>query len=200
MSIDFRKTLFIGVAAALDQCPPPIIPEIVLSGRSNVGKSSLINILADNKRLARISMSPGKTRLIIYFQVDERLLLTDLPGYGYASASKSIKEKFAALADSYLTSGRPIALVLHLLDIRHAPNGNDLQMIDWLQSRRMPYQIILTKADKLTRTESIKRQKEIAADLGITDLNHLLIFSAEKRQGVPELRQRIADIIQEKAL
>ena len=94
MPINFRKTQFIGVAANLEQCPPPTKPEVVLSGRSNVGKSSLVNILADNRTLARTSNTPGKTRLIIYFQVDDRILLTDLPGYGYARVSQQAKAGF----------------------------------------------------------------------------------------------------------
>ncbi len=200
MPVNFRKTDFIGVAAELNQCPAPLIPEVVLSGRSNVGKSSLINTLADNRRLARISANPGKTRLIIYFKVDNRLLLTDLPGYGYAAASYEAKAAFSQLADTYLNSGRPIALVLHLLDIRHAPSNEDRQMMDWLTSKKMPFFIILTKADKLSRVQMMKRQREIAADLGLADLAALLMFSAEAKLGVQELRQKIAAILQDSAV
>jgi GTP-binding protein len=200
MPVDFRKTEFIGVAADLGHCPPPVLPEVVLSGRSNVGKSSLINILADNRRLARISMTPGKTRLIIYFKIDNRLLLTDLPGYGYASASKQSKAVYSALADHYLTSSRPIALILHLMDIRHSPSLEDRQMLAWLDSHCMTFQIILTKADKLTRAQCQKRQQEMAEELGYEDSAGLLVFSAEDRQGVVLLRQRIAAVLQDVAL
>lgn len=199
MPLDFRKTRFLGVAADLAQCPPPIQPEVVLSGRSNVGKSSLVNGLAENRTLARTSNTPGKTRLIIYFSIDDRILLTDLPGYGYARVSLQTRAGFSALADNYLTSGRPVALVLHLLDIRHDPSAEDLQMLDWIASRRIPYQIVLTKADKLSRAQTVERRKKIAAALNLENSDSLLVFSAQARLGLDELRQRIAGVIQDSA-
>lgn len=200
MPINFRKTRFVGVAANLSQCPAPVLPEIVLSGRSNVGKSSLVNTLADNRQLARISGTPGKTRLIIYFNIDERLMLTDLPGYGFASASQKAKATFSELADKYLESNRPIALVLHLLDIRHDPSIQDMQMIEWLRSRDLPSIIILTKADKLSRMQTLKRKSEITSLLGLDEAADLLIFSAQSKQGVADLRNRIASFFQEQAV
>ncbi len=193
--IDFRKTEFWGVAANLKQCPPSLQPEIVLSGRSNVGKSSLVNALADNRRLARISVSPGKTRLIIYFIIDGQVLLTDLPGYGYARVSQQTKAAFSELADSYLTSGRPVALVLHLLDIRHSPSADDRQMLMWLKAQGLPFQIVLTKADKLSRNQILQRQRELIEELQFENADHLLVFSATSKQGVNELRQVIADTL-----
>lgn len=196
--IDFRKTEFIGVAANLGQCPAPVQSEVVLSGRSNVGKSSLINAISDNRHLARVSLSPGKTRLIVYFLVDRKLLLTDLPGYGYAKVSQKTKAAFSQLADQYLTSGRPVALVLHLLDIRHAPSVEDKQMLEWLDASGMPYQIVLTKADKLSRSQMLQRKKELALALAYEDPEKLLIFSAQTKQGVDPLRQLIASLIEGK--
>ena len=192
MAVNFRKTAFTGVAAKLEQCPPPDLPEIVMSGRSNVGKSSLINALADNKKLAKISQTPGKTRLVIYFNVDNQLLLTDLPGYGYAKVSQSEKERYSKLADQYLHSDRPICMVLHLLDIRHKPNQHDIQMIAWLVESGLPWQIVLTKVDKLSRTQAQKQRQEIAKFLGIDDLSHLNLVSTTKKQGLTELRELIA--------
>jgi len=197
MTIDFRKTVFSGVAAQLDQCPPTVYPEVVLSGRSNVGKSSLINALAENRHLARISTTPGKTRLIVYFQVNSKLLLTDLPGYGFASASHQVKATFSSLADSYLTSGRPVALVLHLMDIRHEPSAADRQMIEWLQANKLPYQIVLTKIDKLSRSQLTQRLREWPDELEIADPGELMTFSANSRLGVDELRRRIEAVLQE---
>lgn len=199
MALDFRKTLFIGVAADLNQCPPVGIPEVVLSGRSNVGKSSLINALADHRHLAKISSAPGKTRLIVYFRVDNRLLLADLPGYGYASVSHQTRDTFAALADSYLTSGRPIALVLHLMDIRHSPSAEDLQMLEWLQVHQVPCQIVLAKADKLNRSQIVQRQREMAAALHLADPAELLVFSATSRQGMNELRGCLAGCLDQRS-
>ncbi len=192
MAVNFRKTAFTGVAAKLEQCPPPDLPEIVMSGRSNVGKSSLINALADNKKLAKISQTPGKTRLVIYFNVDNQLLLTDLPGYGYAKVSQIEKERYSKLADQYLHSDRPICMVLHLLDIRHKPNQHDIQMIAWLVESGLPWQIVLTKVDKLSRTQAQKQRQEIAKFLGIDDLSHLNLVSTTKKQGLTELRELIA--------
>ena len=192
MAVNFRKTAFTGVAAKLEQCPPPDLPEIVMSGRSNVGKSSLINALADNKKLAKISQTPGKTRLVIYFNVDNQLLLTDLPGYGYAKVSQSEKERYSKLADQYLHSDRPICMILHLLDIRHKPNQHDIQMIAWLVESGLPWQIVLTKVDKLSRTQAQKQRQEIAKFLGIDDLSHLNLVSTTKKQGLTELRELIA--------
>jgi len=200
MPIDFRKTRFIGVAAELNQCPPPFGPEVVLSGRSNVGKSSLINALADNRTLARTSNTPGKTRLIIYFSINDRILLTDLPGYGYARVSQQAKTAFSKLADSYLTSGRPVALVLHLLDIRHDPSSEDLLMLDFLISKRIPLQVVLTKADKLSRVQAALRREQIAQKLGMQQPADLLIISAQAKSGLLELRQRIASTVQDTPL
>ncbi len=191
MAINFRKTRFISVAADLAQCPVSDLPEIVLSGRSNVGKSSLINALADNRQLAKISSTPGKTRLIIYFNVDEKLLLTDLPGYGFAQVSQQTRVAFSALADRYLESGRPIALVLHLLDIRHDPSIQDLQMIEWLKSRNLESFVILSKSDKLSRSQALRRRKEIAAAIGVDQPGSLIILSAQNKTGIDELRARI---------
>jgi len=190
MDFDFRRAELACVAGRLDQCPATGYPEVVLSGRSNVGKSSLINAITDQRKLARISQTPGKTRLLIYFSVDKQFYLTDLPGYGYARVAKSVQEVFARLADSYLTGNRPIRLVLHLLDIRHEPNEADHQMISWLLNQGIPYLIVLTKADKLSRQAATQRVKEMAKLLNI-DPQYLIQFSAVNRQGVDEVRERI---------
>ncbi len=192
MALNFRKTEFAGVAATLDQCPASDLPEVILSGRSNVGKSSLINSLAGNRQLARTSNKPGKTRLIIYFKVDGKLWLTDLPGYGYAAVSRQDREKFSGLADHYLTCGRPFALILLLLDIRHSPSQDDCQMLDWLRQTDQPYRIVLTKADKLSLLACRRRAAEIAAELDEPDPAELIVFSAQTGQGVDALRQAIS--------
>ena len=140
MAINFRNTRFIALAAKIDQCPSQVdqngnqLPEIVMSGKSNVGKSSLINAISDNKKLARVSGTPGKTRAVIYFNCDKKLLIADLPGYGYARVSREAKESFSKLADDYFTCGRNINLVLHLIDIRHEPSKEDIGMLEYLNS------------------------------------------------------------------
>jgi GTP-binding protein len=194
MTVNFQNTIFAGVSANIKDCPQVDVPEIILSGRSNVGKSSLVNALAGNGRLARISSTPGKTRLIVYFQVDRQLLLTDLPGYGYASLSRGKRAAYSQLADQYLNSGRPIALVLHLLDIRHAPSADDLLMLDWLQRSGIPCRIVLTKADKLNRSQIQQARLAIAMALGLDDPASLIAFSAEIGTGVHELRALLSSL------
>lgn len=194
MGFDFRRAELAVVAGRLDQCPRTGYPEVVLSGRSNVGKSTLINALTDQRKLARVSQTPGKTRLIIYFSVDQKFYLTDLPGYGYARVSKSVQETFARLVDGYLTGDRPIKLVLHLLDLRHDPGESDHQMISWLQDEGFPYLIVLTKADKLSRQAANQRLQEMAKELDI-DTQYLVLFSSTTKQGVDVLRERIRTVM-----
>ena len=161
MPVNFRNTRFMTLAAKLDQCPEHDMPEIVMSGKSNVGKSSLINALSDNKKLARVSQTPGKTRAVVYFNVDRKIMIADLPGYGYAKVSKELKEGFSKLADDYFTSGRKIDLVLHLIDIRHEPSKEDIGMLEYLNSGSIPYFVVFTKCDKFSRQQLMKRLKEL---------------------------------------
>ncbi|MDW7659450.1 MAG: ribosome biogenesis GTP-binding protein YihA/YsxC, partial [Bacillota bacterium] len=174
MAIQFRNTEFVGVAVSEEQCPKDRLPEIVMSGRSNVGKSSLINSLADQRKIARISNTPGKTRQIIFFRIDQALYLVDLPGYGHAAVSKQAKLILSQLADTYLNSDRPIALVLLLLDIRISPTKQDRQMLEWLEQSGKPWRIILTKADKLSRSAGLMRRQAIARELDLADAAELV--------------------------
>lgn len=192
MAINFRKTVFKGVAARLDQCPKDQLTEIVMSGRSNVGKSSLINALAGQSKLARVSNTPGKTRMVIYFEVDEKFYLTDLPGYGYAKVSRSVKAGFSELVDQYLSAGRPITMVMHLMDIRHKPSTHDMQMISWLSAAGIPWRIVLTKIDKLSRQQINKQLQELRKIPGMKEAADPLLFSALNRQGLTDIREAIA--------
>ncbi len=151
MHIDFRKMRFITVAADSSACPGPGLPEIVLAGRSNSGKSSLVNALANRKDLSRVSSTPGKTRLVVYYGIEDTLLLADLPGYGYAQASRQEIQRFSGLADRYFQSGRTIHLALVLLDIRHDPTESDRTMMQYLSDRRIPFMPVFNKSDKLSR-------------------------------------------------
>lgn len=193
--MNFRNTTFAALAADLNSCPSLGLPEIVLSGKSNVGKSSLVNALADNKKLARVSQTPGKTQAVVYFNIDNKLLLADLPGYGYAKTSKDKKEKFSKLADSYFTSGRQFNLVLHLIDSRHYPSEEDMAMIKYMNTQKIPYFLVLTKCDKFSR-QQLNKQIEMFTDVLDFDENaYIFAVSSEKKTGIDDLRIAIEQYI-----
>ena len=195
MDINYRKTRFLKVAATIEQCPKSDLPEIVLSGRSNVGKSSLMNAIADNKKLARTSANPGKTREVVYFETDGKILFADLPGYGYAKASKEVKERFSKLCDDYFRSGRKISLVLNLLDIRHDPSEHDRSMIEFLNNSGIPYFVVFTKCDKLSRMQVGNRLREMARVLDFAEDACVFAISSEKKAGITELTDAITDFV-----
>lgn len=183
------------LAAKLDQCPAHDMPEIVMSGKSNVGKSSLINALSDNKKLARVSQTPGKTRAVVYFNVDRKIMIADLPGYGYAKVSKELKEGFSKLADDYFTSGRKIDLVLHLIDIRHEPSKEDIGMLEYLNSSSIPYFVIFTKCDKFSRQQLMKRLKELEEIFDFAEDANIYAVSSMAKSGIEDLRKGISDFL-----
>ena len=197
MAIQFRNTTFWGVASDLKGCPQQDRPEIVLSGKSNVGKSSLVNALADNKKLARVSATPGKTRMVVYFNVDNKLYFADLPGYGYAKAAKDVKEKFNKLCDQYFVSGRKFSLVLHLIDIRHAPSADDIKMLDYMNQNNIPYFLVFTKCDKFSRAQMHRQLQEFSKILDFHDDAHCFAVSAEKKIGLDDLRKAIEENLQD---
>ncbi|MBO7565291.1 MAG: YihA family ribosome biogenesis GTP-binding protein [Clostridiales bacterium] len=197
MSIQFRKTTFWGVASDIKACPPSDRPEIVFSGKSNVGKSSLINALADNRKLARVSATPGKTRLVIYFNVDDKLYFADLPGYGYAKAPKDVKEKFNKLCDQYFVSGRKFSLVLHLMDIRHNPSSDDIKMLDFMNQSNIPYFVVFTKCDKLSRAQITRQIQQFSKVLDFHEDAHIYAVSADKKIGLDDLRSGIEEFLQD---
>lgn len=163
----FKQAYFL--TSALKECEYPslqnsqgiALPEVALVGRSNVGKSSLINHLLSNKSLAKVSSTPGKTQRINYFLIDERLLLVDLPGYGYAKANKSTKQKWAAHIEYYLTKRKSLCLLLLLLDIRRIPNEDDLTLCKWAKHHDLPIILVLTKSDKISNQEQRKQADAI---------------------------------------
>ncbi len=195
MPVNFRNTRFMTLAAKLDQCPEHDMPEIVMSGKSNVGKSSLINALSDNKKLARVSQTPGKTRAVVYFNVDRKIMIADLPGYGYAKVSKELKEGFSKLADDYFTSGRKIDLVLHLIDIRHEPSKEDIGMLEYLNSGSIPYFVVFTKCDKFSRQQLMKRLKELEEIFDFAEDANIYAVSSMAKSGIDDLRNGISDFL-----
>lgn len=193
MTVNFRNTVFYGIASDIKACPPQDMPEIVFSGKSNVGKSSLVNALSDNRKLARVSQTPGKTQAVVYFNVDRKFYIADLPGYGYARTSKEKKEKFSKLAEDYFTCGRKIDLVLHLMDIRHNPSAEDVGMLEFLNNSDLNYFVVFTKCDKFSRQQLIKRLNELSKELNFSDDAVVFAVSSEKKTGLDDLRTAIEE-------
>ena len=195
MEINFRKAKFKALAASIDQCPDTDVPEIVMSGRSNVGKSSLINALVDNKKLARVSQTPGKTRAVVFFDIDEKLRIADLPGYGYAKVSREKKAQFSSLADSYFTSGRKFDLVLHLMDIRREPSEEDAAMLEYMNANNIRYFVVFTKCDKFSNAQLRRRIEELNDIYNFDENADIFAVSSMKKQGIEELREAIAKLL-----
>ncbi len=193
----FRDLEFYRLAAHLADCPEDDLPEIVMAGRSNVGKSSLINAMAGQKRLARVSQTPGKTRHVIYYRKPRFALITDLPGYGFAKVSKTEKLRFSELVAGYFGLERPIALVLLLLDIRHNPNADDIQMIDYMRSVQLPFALVFTKCDKLSRAQVHRQVQALYKRLHWDEETAVFTISSIKRLGVSELEAYMETAIQE---
>ena len=157
-------------------------PEIALIGRSNVGKSSLINVLVQRRNLARTSGTPGKTRGVHFYNVDERFYIVDLPGYGYARASHEQQRAWSELVEAYLELRKGQALLLQLVDLRHAPSADDLQMMEWIRHYSLPYRVVATKSDKVSRGKRMKHIQIIASSLQILPAE-ILLFSASSGEG-----------------
>lgn len=173
-----------------EQLPESKESEIVFSGRSNVGKSSLLNKLFNRKSLARVSSVPGKTITINFYDVDG-VKFVDLPGYGYAKLSKSEKERFAGLMEGYFNTDRNIKLVVQLVDMRHKPSADDYAMISFLQEMQLPFIVACTKADKLKIKEFQKRSAELLSELENVDENVIIPFSSQNGLGADKIKQLI---------
>lgn len=171
--------------------PPAELPEIAFAGRSNVGKSSLINCLLKRKGLARTSNTPGRTQEINFFSVNDRLHFIDLPGYGYAKVPEKMRKNWGPMIETYLSGRQTLRLVVLILDIRRDPSEEDRQLIGWLQHYRLPFFIVLTKIDKLSRNQVGLRHRLIGGDLGLSSAAPLIAFSAKTGQGKDLLWQEI---------
>ena len=171
------------VCGITSKLPDHTLPEIAFAGKSNVGKSSLINALMNRKALARTSAKPGKTQTINFYNINEAMYLVDLPGYGYAKVSAAEKEKWGKMIEGYLHNSKELRAVFLLVDIRHKPSANDKQMYDWICHNGYEPVIIATKLDKLKRSQVAKSLKEIRIGLGLPKEGKILPFSAETKQG-----------------
>ena len=189
-----KNATFITSAATASQFITPDKPMIAVCGKSNVGKSSFINMLANRKKLAKTSSEPGRTRLVNYFDFGE-FILADLPGYGFARVSKGEKEKWAKTLDQFFKDKGNIAHVFMLVDSRHDPTADDVQMIEFLHYHTIPFTVTLTKSDKLSRMKLKEHIKAIAADLYLTPGN-MLATSSETGYGKNEVLAKIKSVIE----
>jgi GTP-binding protein len=189
------KTEFVKSAVWPPQYPPAIMPEIAFVGRSNVGKSSLINTLVGQKNLAKISNTPGRTQLINFFAINELLSFVDLPGYGFAKVSQSVKKDWGDMIEAYLQERQNLALVIFILDIRRDPSAEDLSLRDWLAHYRIPYLFILTKTDKLSNNQAVAQRRKIEQALGVSAEERPILFSAKTQKGKSDIWQALDDYI-----
>jgi GTP-binding protein len=190
-----RKLEFIGgMASAGGWRPESELPEIAFAGRSNVGKSSLLNRLVRRKSFARVSRTPGRTREINFFRVNSSFVLADLPGYGYARISKEKKADWKPLIEGYLRGTKTLVGVVQLLDIRREPSDDDIAMIDYLAELELPTIVVLTKADKLSRLGAEERASEIMKNLSL-EKDQTILFSSTTGQGRTELAEAVASLV-----
>lgn len=191
-----KKAELEAVAVKPDQYPPDTIAEIAFAGRSNVGKSSLLNLLTGRKSLARVSGSPGKTRTINFYRINDRFRIVDLPGYGYAKVSRSVTENWGAMMENYLEGRKNLKRVVQLVDIRHAPSAQDVQMYQYLRYYGLAGIVVATKADKVSRNELPKCINQIRKALQLETEDLVIPVSALKRTGYETLLEEIEKLLE----
>lgn len=179
---EFGRVDYVKGGTAPEHYPEADLPEVAFVGRSNVGKSTLINVLTNRRGLARISRTPGRTQQLNWFRVDDRLLLADLPGYGYAKVPLSVKKAWRPMIDTYLSRRENLRLVILILDIRREPGTEEHELIEWLQQRERPTLLAVTKIDKVPKSKRHSRFNAIADDLGLSR-KHLFPFSGLSGDG-----------------
>ena len=184
-----------AVAVKPNQYPPAGKKEIAFAGRSNVGKSSLINLLLNRKNLARVSGSPGKTRTINFYEINQEFRIVDLPGYGYAKVSKSMSDSWGPMMESYLGNRPDLLKVIQLVDIRHEPTAQDIQMYEWIRHFGLDGLVVATKADKVSRNEMNKNLAVIRKTLGLKEGDKVVPVSALKRTGVDQLMEQLDGLL-----
>ncbi len=195
----FQQATFITGAPSLADCPPPTVPEFCFAGRSNVGKSSLINKVTNKRRLARTSNTPGKTQQMNYYKIDENFYLVDLPGFGFAKVPKKERDRWGKDIQNYLLNRDTLQLILHLVDARHNPTKLDEDFFYWMASNQMPFSVILTKADKLSGNKLQSSKKKVSNVLSEMNIEVPVIpCSAISGKGIEELQSLILEFINPK--
>ncbi len=192
--MDYIDAKFLATAVKPEQYPDTFVPEIAFVGRSNVGKSSLINCLTNRTKLARTSSSPGKTATINFYDMAGRYRLVDLPGYGYAKVSKTEQERWAKMIDTYLSDRYNLVQVIQLVDARHKPTKDDVTMIEWIRSFGYNPIVVATKLDKLKKSQIETNLTEIYNTLSLDDDSVLFPFSSETREGKDEVLEFIENM------
>ncbi len=195
--MEIKSAKFVMSNSEYQKCPPPHRAEFAFIGRSNVGKSSLINSLTFTKGLAKTSQTPGKTQLINHFLINDRWFLVDLPGYGYAKVSKDIRQKFEKMIFDYLLKRENLVCLYILVDIRHKPQSIDIEFMNRMGEAQIPFYVVFTKADKLSQKqiqESVEQYKQILGE-SWEELPEMFITSAEKHLGREEILESIEDLI-----
>ena len=192
--ININNARFEISAVSKKQYPYSVVPEIALVGRSNVGKSSYINMMLNRNNIARTSQTPGKTREINFYDVDKKLYFVDLPGYGYAKVSKDKKEKWGQFLEEYLNNRQQLKLIIHLVDIRHTPTKDDVMMCEWIKQRGIDYMVLASKLDKISKNDIRTKIAHIRQTLDVPDDVEILPYSAKNKN----TRFSIWEIIQAK--
>ena len=194
-----KSAEFITSAVKKSQYPPAVLPEIAFAGRSNVGKSSLINTLVNRRHLVKTSSTPGRTQLINFFTINNDLTFVDLPGYGYAKVPISIRKKWGPMIETYLSTRKTLKGVVIIMDIRRVPREEEHNLIHWLEHYSIAKILVLTKTDKLSKTIMIKQQETIVGALGV-EKNDVILFSAKTRLGKGALWEAVLSLTDLKPL
>lgn len=179
-----------------EDCPRLQQPEVAFSGRSNVGKSSLINRITRQKKLARTSNTPGRTQCLNYFNIDDKFYLVDLPGYGFANVPQKVKDDWAELIDTYLNYRESLIGVVQIIDSRHKPTKDDKMMVEWLRASGLSFLIAATKVDKISNNKKAKQKKLIFKELSLTEEDNFTFFSAQTGAGSREVYQYLEFLMQ----
>ena len=189
-----KKALFVGSFTDISQIPSNNLPQIAFAGRSNVGKSSLLNAIVGQHKLARVSKLPGRTQALNFFLIDDQYYFVDLPGYGYAKAPKNLKNQWGQLVDKYVNNVENLCGMIFLIDCRRDLAEDDLMLLDWLTSRNVPFIPVLTKSDKLSQTALLQKSRELAKELSAAPVP----FSSLKGTGKHELIEQIERLLKSK--
>ena len=194
--MNIQSVTFIKSATRIEHYPQDTYPEILFVGRSNVGKSSFINSILNRKNVAHTSSKPGKTQTLNFFLINEAFYFVDVPGYGYAKVSKSIRDEFAKMISLYLTTREQLRLVIQLVDFRHAPSSEDIQMHEFLANYDIPTIVVGTKMDKVPKNQRRKHEKEILKTLGIT-ADEFLPYSSETKENIDYVYDLLTQVLED---